>query len=214
MVVEMAGIEAFCMSDDTSIIVCFRGTDSRPDRLADAMASKTTMSYEHVQVHTGFLRTLMVIEQDVFNYCIDRLAGGTRKLYITGHSLGAAMAVLFSMRWLLDSVSGVVTFGCPRVGNRVFADMFNKKHGMHSLRFVNNNDAVTKMPFEWMGYAHVYHQQYFDRKGKLHVNYHPVRVWKTWDAFAGILRNWTRLRMGDGIKDHSISDYRKLLEKI
>ena len=210
---ERAGVEAFCMSNQNTIVVCFRGTDSKPDFLADAMTSKTVLRLPNQKVHTGFLRTLMIVEQDVFNFCIERVAGGKRKLYVTGHSLGAAMGVLFSMRFFEEDVNGVVTFGCPRVGNEAFAKAFNAQHGAHSLRFVNNNDVVARLPMKCLGNSHVFRLQRFDRRGKLHSNFRPSRGWKFWDSFAGRIRNLARLKISDGVSDHSMSEYRRLVEK-
>lgn len=47
----------------------------------------------------------------------------TAKLYITGHSMGAAIATLAAIHLQQDGmpVESLYTFGCPRVGNQAFA---------------------------------------------------------------------------------------------
>ena len=209
--VENAGVEAFAVANDEEMVVCFRGTDSGADWLADASCGKTVFGRAGVLVHTGFMRTLMVVERDIVDFVLSNV--GSRKIYVCGHSLGAAMAVLFSMRWLTNSIDAVVTFGCPRVGNKAFADEYNRVHSEHSLRFVNNNDAVTRIPLKMMGFDHVWRMQYFDRRGKLHAEYRPNFLKKAWDGFAGRVRNLGKRKLGDGIWDHSIHDYRRLCEK-
>jgi len=211
---EKAGIEVYCMSDSKCIVVCFRGTDSKPDWLANAMTTKTAMHNPEWRVHTGFLRTVMVIEQEVRGYCLERLIGSDRALYVTGHSQGAANAILFSMRWFKDRVSGVVTFGSPRVGNEAFARAYNAVHAKHSLRFVNNNDSVCRVPWKCLGYSHVFRQQRFDSRGRLHSDYYPSWCWKLWDNIAGRIINLFKLKFGDGITDHSITDYIKLVGRV
>ena len=73
-------------------------------------------------------------------------------LWVTGHSLGGAMATLASVR-LTDEgykVRAVYTYGSPRVGDRVFRDSYR----LANYRFVNDNDLVPHLPFRWC-YKHV-----------------------------------------------------------
>ena len=45
-------------------------------------------------------------------------------LYVVGHSLGAAVAVLASSGFMLNhgaTPAAIYTYGCPRVGNEAFA---------------------------------------------------------------------------------------------
>lgn len=215
--VVTAGVEAFGAWNDKVLVICFRGTDSVADWLADLSSKKvdfedrTIMRQTNMMVHTGFLRTLRVIEDDL-NGIVNRNLDG-RKLVVTGHSLGAAMAVLYSMRFHANDVSAVVTFGCPRVGNEEFANDFNKLHAAHSLRFVRNNDVVTRVPWKFMDYAHVWRQQYIDRWGRLHVDFKASKVWKFYDATAGRVHRLCKFKLLAGIEDHSIYDYRKYVEK-
>jgi hypothetical protein len=69
---------------------------------------------------------------------------------ITGHSLGAGLASLFSFVLLAykyeSSISGVYTYGQPLVGNRRYAEILNKKLGNRIHRWVNHSDIVTRIP--------------------------------------------------------------------
>lgn len=207
--IDTAGVQAFCAANADTLLVCFRGTDSGADWLANAMAGKITANL-HGNVHIGFLRTLLVVEDQVNDFVMDRPG---RNLLITGHSQGAAMAVLHSSR-IGREVHALVTFGCPRVGDDDFSILFNQIMSEVSLRFVNNNDAVCRVPLKSWGYRHVWRQQYFDRSGALHEDYKPTPLRKWWDSFSGVLRNLRRLKLGDGITDHSIHDYRRLVETV
>ena len=52
-----------------------------------------------------------------------------KKVYITGHSLGGALAILaaYDLAQLYATRTFVIyTFGCPRIGNHVFSDAYAK----------------------------------------------------------------------------------------
>jgi hypothetical protein len=72
------------------------------------------------------------------------------KISITGHSLGGALASLFSFVLLAydyeSSISGVYTYGQPLVGNRCYAEILNNKLGKRYHRWVNHDDIVARMP--------------------------------------------------------------------
>jgi triacylglycerol lipase len=209
--IDIAGVQACCMANARTILVCFRGTDSRPDWLSNAMASKTPMHHPDWRVHTGFLRTLLVVEQPVLDFILPRLqppapCSPLPALLITGHSLGGAMAVLFAMRHFFKAAQ-IITFGCPRVGNEAFCRLFNYQYPS-SLRFVNNNDTVPRLPLKSMGYSHVWAQYWFDAQGKLHPNHKPDPVSK----FANAVGTVTRRIFGGGIRDHDMTTYLRLVE--
>lgn len=68
---------------------------------------------------------------------------GSKTIWITGHSLGGALAELCAAQALFVSnipVQGVYTFGQPRVGSKDFADALNAKLGSGIFRFVNDRE--------------------------------------------------------------------------
>jgi hypothetical protein len=71
-------------------------------------------------------------------------------LWVTGHSLGAAVATVAADA--LPATGGVYTFGSPRVGDGDFAAAFNRRFADRSFRYVDDHDAVTRVPPESFGF--------------------------------------------------------------
>jgi hypothetical protein len=109
------------------------------------------------KVHRGFKNALDEIWEELFAYLTELERDG-RKIWMTGHSLGAALATLAADRY--GEVQGVYTFGSPRVGNLRFKERYSNR----AYRLVNGDDIVTKVPPSGF-YVHVGELRLIDRKG-------------------------------------------------
>jgi predicted lipase len=71
-----------------------------------------------------------------------------RPLWVTGHSLGGALALLASWRFLRKTmdVYRVYTFGAPMVGNEAAVKAFDRELEGKVYRFVHGPDLVPKLP--------------------------------------------------------------------
>lgn len=77
-----------------------------------------------------------------------------RSLYITGHSLGGAMAVIAAALLFADEINaeirsalrGVYTFGQPMVGGEAFSAACERAFGDITFRHVYQNDLVPRFP--------------------------------------------------------------------
>ena len=78
---------------------------------------------------------------------------------ITGHSLGSSLSEPFTLDLVLSAPmlhSKTCNFACPRVGNKEWAgfyDSLTKSVGNPTLRVVNAEDLVPKVPPELPDYA-------------------------------------------------------------
>lgn len=125
----------------------------RNDAEFTANANKKNIPNSEPKVHKGFnefvqaapsaiLRNPRQVSPSLSDLL---LTDKTRKLYITGHSLGGAAATLAGARLLSMGVSPeqleVITFGAPAVGNAAFAAKFGS--ALPLIRVVNSGDPVT-----------------------------------------------------------------------
>jgi len=101
---------------------------------------------ENVKVHSGFLGEFNKIWGSV-SANINEYARNI-PVWVTGHSLGGALATLAGMSYAFENV---ITFGEPRVGYHIDKTFKAKNH----IRYVNGDDPVTKVPPELLfGYDH------------------------------------------------------------
>ena len=146
-------------SKDDALCIAFRGTDSLKDILADIRFWKKAIPYGNtsskIRVHSGFIDGYKQpqIRERIHSFVTESI----NKIQLTGHSYGAALAVLCAVDLQFHYPHKdfeVCLFGCPRVGNRAFAASYNKRI-FKTLRIENGNDLVTKIPSCILGYHHV-----------------------------------------------------------
>jgi hypothetical protein len=127
-------------------IVAFRGTDKDdPTDLLDDAEALLVEWQAPGKVFVGFKSALAEVQSDLLA-AINPI--DYRTLY-TGHSLGAALATLLAG---IKVPSALYTIGSPRVGNQ---DFVASLAGVKNHRYVDCCDAVTELPPEVLGYAHL-----------------------------------------------------------
>ncbi|KAL4452204.1 hypothetical protein ABPG75_007866 [Micractinium tetrahymenae] len=167
---------------DSCAVLCFRGTSSMENTMTDLKSWRVRYTPEpawkgrSVGTHAGFLKAwthagfnekvlarLKAAEQG-------RPAGSPPlRIWVTGHSLGGALAVLASQqisRAHPASRQTVYTFGCPRVGNAAFAAMYNEAI-TDAWAIVNRGDPVTMIPK--LGFKRIGQRVNIDVEGNLIV---------------------------------------------
>lgn len=174
---------------------------------------------DNASVHRGFQNAWDSVAPQVFEHVLRwRRVDPTSKLWITGHSLGGALATVAAAA-LQDQgvvVDGLYTFGQPRVGDWSFQRQFNKVLGDRTFRYVNNNDIVPEVPppiLPWTFprvYRHVGQHFYFDVGG--HLSQNPNLFKRVTDFALGYMAG--TLEQGfEGINDHRMELYVAHLQK-
>ncbi|KAI7836015.1 hypothetical protein COHA_010099 [Chlorella ohadii] len=139
---------------------------------------------EAVWVHNGFLDAYASVRSEVMRLLETVLAGEEEPwtLYITGHSLGGALATLCTFDcarrvWRGGAVRPHIVhynYGSPRVGNKAFADAFDRLVP-NTWRVANTNDAVASVP-RMLGYCHVGHKAELSGEGQLELTRNSSRT--------------------------------------
>ncbi|OKH18757.1 lipase family protein [[Limnothrix rosea] IAM M-220] len=210
--------QCFVVGDRQKIIIAFRGSERKiADWATNTKAIRTNFSEDKTlgTVHRGFNAALNSLWPELETE-IQALRTANQTIWLTGHSLGGALATLATAKLHLDNsqipVSGLYTFGQPRVGSQKFSIAFNSQLKNITFRCVNNNDVVTRVPPQIFGYSHVGRLMYFDARGRLR-NDRNLSWWaRFWDRLEGRYRDVFDLDP-DGIGDHSMAEYIQLALK-
>jgi hypothetical protein len=213
---------ALVLVGDFSAVMVFRGTEppsrrtmreTLQDWRANFRAAFTPGPYGGSDyVHSGYSGGLPEV-LDSFNE-LWKQRGGTRRLWITGHSKGGAEAILAA--GVLAAAgsplpSAVYTYGSPRVGNSAFCLITDHLVGL-VVRHQHGTDPVPLWPHVgWRGwslpgcYRHCGDLVYYPPEGKRPIwNPSWLRLhWLRWQGLRGGL--WQLL--GDRLKDHAHATY-------
>ncbi|MBI9100928.1 MAG: lipase family protein [Spirochaetales bacterium] len=137
----------FIASHKSNVYLVFRGTSTTKEWLRDLNLHLSHFKYKNgVSVHEGFNDLYELFRENIFK-TLSGLKG--KKLYITGHSLGSALATLTAMDIACNmdiKLPRVYTFASPRVGDRKFSKEYNIFYKDRSFRIANTCDLVVSMP--------------------------------------------------------------------
>ncbi len=143
----LGSMYAYVASNDQTVVVAFRGTnqDELRDWLVDARI--TSDQVQHGRIHRGFYRSTQGLLKGIVDAVKEH--GGEKKLvWVTGHSLGGAMALVFTYECIASGSvepAGLVTFGQPLVVNGQLAQFLNAELNGRYLRFVHGGDLVPRV---------------------------------------------------------------------
>jgi triacylglycerol lipase len=232
------GTQAFFAYNSDYAILSFRGTERddwkdfatdgflwlvAPSGAASTQAPAKTMwhlpfsrpvlSPGEPGVHAGFQHALNDVWPEISDW-LDSYAQKYpgKRIYFTGHSLGAALAALAITRF--KGPASLYTIGCPRIGNGPFCgpvDALAEKGEV--FQYVNGVDLVTHVPPRELWYADIAGKLLIDAQGKIQPGQPDERKWAELvsdlkvaaEAAAG--GSDLNGRPPDGLRDHSPARY-------
>jgi len=167
------------------VILSYRG--SEPQNLgnwladADVGSASIALGGEQLDVHSGFYRNMRATQFWVIEQLALALRGKSlsnpdnaldnpmQALYVTGHSLGGAMAALFALslaanadqRPTADKLRAVYTFGQPMTAGEPLPQVV-RAVAQRVFRHVNARDPVPALPPQaWGRFTHFGHEYRF-----------------------------------------------------
>jgi triacylglycerol lipase len=207
---------AIVASSDAANLICFRGTKVFQNWLTDLHASPVRFEWIFSggptigEIHSGFGNCLESRLLAIFGAFA---SSRSKPLLITGHSLGGALAAILGACFTvcspsLSPVTGIYTFGQPRVGLHNFCGTYDQILKGKLVRFVNNLDIVPRIPFRGFDYGDEGQMIHFDSTG---IALAASDEWasflsRTFQSFADF--GQMLFHLGDDVNDHNMSTYR------
>jgi triacylglycerol lipase len=163
--ISVDNTQAYVAENPDHIVVAFRGTESpatleglKDWLLTDAvnllilpqgrLGTDLAAAGVGARFHQGFVDALDEVWAPLFQAVKAATDRQDRPVWVTGHSLGGALAQLSS--WVLQrqfiSVHQVVTFGGPMIGNKTATQAYDKDFAGRVFRYVNVPDPVPMLP--------------------------------------------------------------------
>lgn len=156
-VLEADSMLAFVMSNEHCAVLSFRGTvlSSLRNLIADVRVSKKRVIMTDYALHTGFYDAVGSLQRQL-NDALRQHRVESKYFWVTGHSLGGAMAGVYAFTNALESriakgptIHKIVTFGQPLFANVPLAKDMRKEFLNRYFRVVNDNDIVARIPYRF-----------------------------------------------------------------
>ena len=218
-------------------VLSFRGTENDfKDLLTDIRIAKKRVRCDGHTAHEGFVSALDEVWSapsppqwegkrinvgwygyDGVEQALDAIEA-RGPLFMTGHSLGGALATLAAYR---RPPAALYTFGSPRVAGTDLAAHLNGEAGLNAWRVVNSTDIVPRVPPPF-GYRHVGNLVYLTFEGGVAQYKSGLKALGRYVfelycrlgmlALSLLPRSLTKLRTPGVFGNHKITEYIRKLE--
>lgn len=212
------GTQAFLAkrTSDRMAVLSFRGTEKEdPQDIITDLNVGFYRDENGIKIHNGFYRAFEFVKKDIID-AVQKVKDFA--LYVTGHSLGGALALIATRALNSDNLAACYTFGSPKVGNEEFDDEIKPP----IYRIVNAYDIVPFSPptyiFEllyllpwqkvrdlakkFIGYDHHGDMRYLT---PCKDNFEELKVITNYNEFLRLAGLWTHRK--ESVKHHAINVY-------
>jgi triacylglycerol lipase len=214
------------LSNEEALVIVFRGTRVQVHSLLDKaeivlynqsdLRTDSRFFFKAAKiggrVHSGFADAFAEISDRLDAILTLRRPG--QKLWLTGHSLGGALATLAAAHVGADAVDGLFSFGAPRVGDAAFSALLpTQSH----FRFVHRDDWVPLIPPEVLGFVHAGELQKVRGTSPRILRTDLMTGLQTWRTTVASASRSLKFTVGDlpfqiaGLADHAPIYYATLL---
>ena len=196
--------QAALIEHEDYLCMTFRGTNEIVDWLDNVNAFSTSELFG--KFHRGFWNSVQDVWEPLDTHFRQLQNHNKRPLFITGHSLGGAMATIAAARFIHEDkpFTSVYTFGQPRVMTRNTSRIFNAECRSRYFRFHNNNDIVTRVPSRLMGYSHIGSYLYITNEGEINQE---VGFWSRFLDYYDGAADAVKESGIDAVEDHNMGKY-------
>ncbi len=204
-------VQAYLALRSDIAVLAFRGTVTFRDWCTDLNEGLVMLpDYKGLRIHGGFWKAFQTAHQDI-EATVNAQVPPTLPLYVTGHSMGGALAQITAMVLERDNLAACYTFGSPRVATVNFDRDVKCPH----YRVIDGWDLVPGVPPPFGRYRHSgdprllapkTHPQEALRRDRLVLASFWVNVWA---MLVSVISR--RLSI---IDDHMIWNYRRQLDPI
>lgn len=203
--------QAFLAHNGKYAVLAFRGTEGKWQDIQSDIKTRRKRT-DSGKIHAGFHDAYQLVAEQIKTKLAD-VKGFP--LYITGHSLGGALATVatqdiektedkMGVKIFKDQIAACYTFGSPRVGNADFDGNIRSP----VYRVINFVDIVTFVPLLTMGFVHVGDERYLDRGLPK-----DIRRWRPLSQRIYFLLSFLALLV-PAISSHGSKNYVEKLERI
>lgn len=163
--ISIDNTQAYVAQNTESIVVAFRGSEepNNLDGFKDWLLTNarnflvlpegrigTDFAAAGVgaRFHRGFMSALAEVWDPLHATVEQAMKVKTRPLWVTGHSLGGAIALLAAWRFhqKFIHVHRICTFGAPMIGNNAAAEAYHREFPNKIIRYVDSCDMVPRLP--------------------------------------------------------------------
>jgi hypothetical protein len=200
--------QAFLAKNENIFVLAFRGTE--PSKIGDIQTDIRLYKkrIKEGKVHAGFLEAYYQISDELEKSFMNQ-KDWVWPLYITGHSLGGALATIATQNLehkIKSQIAACYTFGSPRVGN----EQYERNIKAPFYRVVHSTDIVSLVPT--IGYRHVGDARfltYCKPDSENFTLYRGIPIFRRlWEMILAIVIpfNWSRW-----VDSHSKEEYERKL---